>query len=311
MSKKRNNWFTKYHEIPQLGIEGKRNLKDRLSFYVQEDFANSHVIDFGCNMGQMSFQAADWGASKVLGVEYDLEAVNKAKEINQQLGYNINFVKDDLDSNFFWNSIDCADVSLFLAIIDTKELENRYGILAKVCAKTKKVMYFEGHGKQDKSKYLSDILHFTDFSKIEYCGLTPVNRPFFRCAREFDHFNEIENIINQGSYNKIGIVGKPMAGKTALMKSIVNDTKYTLIDDLVKYENNQTEKIEPAKIDEIDRYIIFDYKALDYCDDLEVVFFLTPQEENIGQTRPSKNQVDSPTIKNITHLEKIYTVKNY
>ena len=54
---KRDNWFNDYHEIPQLGIKGKRDLNSRIAHYNQNDFKNATVVDLGCNMGQMSFQA--------------------------------------------------------------------------------------------------------------------------------------------------------------------------------------------------------------------------------------------------------------
>jgi len=68
---KRDNWFNDYHEIPQLGIKGKRDLNSRIAYYNQDDFKNSTVVDLGCNMGQMTFQAQAWGAKHVTGIEYD------------------------------------------------------------------------------------------------------------------------------------------------------------------------------------------------------------------------------------------------
>jgi predicted RNA methylase len=68
-SKKGDDWFNQYQEIPELGISGKRGLSKRLVYYNQDDFKDASVIDFGCNMGQMTMQAAKWGASLAMGVE--------------------------------------------------------------------------------------------------------------------------------------------------------------------------------------------------------------------------------------------------
>ena len=180
---KRDHWFNEYHDMPELGITGTRKINDRIAHYNQDDFKGATAIDLGCNMGQMSFQAEKWGAD-VIGVEFDSNAIANALEIKEKIGSNVNFVVDDLDSNFFWNSIPKIDVVMFLAVIDTIELDNRYGILSKACAKTNKVMYFEGHGKAPVSKYMKNIVDYTDFSQIIYKGNTPTKRPFFRCTRD-------------------------------------------------------------------------------------------------------------------------------
>jgi SAM-dependent methyltransferase len=309
MSKKRDNWFNDYHDIPELGIKGTRNVEGRTSVYDVEDFKNATVIDLGCNMGQMSFQAEKWGASNVIGVEYDAAAVSRAKEIKEQLKSNVNFVLDDLDSNFFWNSIPPIDVVMFLAVIDTKELENRYGILSKACAKTKKVMYFEGHGKQPTSKYLKNIIDYTDFSQIEFKGFTPTNRPFFRCTRDTLTGGEcIQKILNS-SYKKIAVVGKSLAGKTTIREEIQqHSSEYTIIDDLVQFSNDGSKKINIEDLKHLDKFVLFDYRALEYYDNFDVVFFLTPNKNLIGQNRPKKQPMRSPIIKNFDTIKEIYTV---
>jgi hypothetical protein len=312
MSKKRDNWFNDYHNIPELGIKGTRNVESRISVYNVEDFKNATVIDLGCNMGQMSFQAEKWGASKVIGVEYDAAAVSRAKEIKEQIKSNVNFVLDDLDSNFFWNSIPPIDVIMFLAVIDTKELENRYGILSKACAKTKKVMYFEGHGKQPTSKYLKNIIDYTDFSQIEFKGFTPTNRPFFRCTRDSLTSEEFIQAISKSNYKKIAVVGKSLAGKSTLREQVQKlDADFEIIDDLKYYKNDSITKISVDQLKNFERFILFDYRALEYYDEFDAVFFLTPNEDLIGQNRLNKQPMRSPAIKNFENLKGIYTVRTY
>ena len=199
---KRDHWFNEYHDMPELGITGTRKINDRIAHYTQDDFKGATAIDLGCNMGQMSFQAEKWGAD-VIGVEFDSNAIANALEIKEKIGSNVNFVVDDLDSNFFWNSIPKIDVVMFLAVIDTIELDNRYGILSKACAKTNKVMYFEGHGKAPISKYMKNIVDYTDFSQIIYKGNTPTKRPFFRCTRDTLTSQECIQQIVDSKYNKI------------------------------------------------------------------------------------------------------------
>lgn len=318
MNKKRDDWFNNYHDIPELGITGTRKVNNRIAHYNTDDFKDATIIDLGCNMGQMSFQAEKWGAKSVIGVEYDATAVANAKEIKKQLGSAVNFVLDDLDSNFFWNSLPSIDVVMFLAVIDTKELENRYGILSKACAKTKKVMYFEGHGKQLASKYLKNIVDYTDFSEIVFNGHTPTKRPFFRCTRDTLTSEECIEKILDSEYKKIAVVGKSLAGKTTLRKNLqkVNNNKYAIIDDLKEFTDpnmlpESAIQLEIEDLAKYEKFVCFDYRALDYYKDFDVVFFITPNEELIGQSRERKNPMRSPSIKNFDTIKEIYTVKTY
>lgn len=318
MNKKRDDWFNNYHDIPELGITGTRKVNNRIAHYNIDDFKDATVIDLGCNMGQMSFQAEKWGAKSVIGVEYDATAVANAKEIKEQLGSAVNFVLDDLDSNFFWNSLPSIDVAMFLAVIDTKELENRYGILSKACAKTKKVMYFEGHGKQPVSKYIKNIVDYTDFSHIVFYGFTPINRPFFRCTRDTLTSEECIEKILDSEYKKIAVVGKSLAGKTTLRKNLhkVNNNKYAIIDDLKEFTDpnmlpESAIQLEIEDLAKYEKFVCFDYRALDYYKDFDVVFFITPNTNLIGQSRERKNLMRSPSIKNFDTIKEIYTVKTY
>jgi hypothetical protein len=310
---KRDHWFNEYHDMPELGITGTRKINDRIAHYNQDDFKGATAIDLGCNMGQMSFQAEKWGAD-VIGVEFDSNAIANALEIKEKIGSNVNFVVDDLDSNFFWNSIPKIDVVMFLAVIDTIELNNRYGILSKACAKTNKVMYFEGHGKAPVSKYMKNIVDYTDFSQIIYKGNTPTKRPFFRCTRDTLTSQECVQQIIDSKYNKIAVVGKSLAGKTTIRNDLqkVNNGKYDIIDDLKHWtDTGSATQIEINDLKKYEKFVCFDYRALEYYDEFDAVFFLTANETLIGQRRPRKGPLRSPTITNYDTLKEVYTVKTY
>ena len=310
---KRDHWFNEYHDMPELGITGTRKINDRIAHYIQDDFKGATAIDLGCNMGQMSFQAEKWGAD-VIGVEFDSNAIANALEIKEKIGSNVNFVVDDLDSNFFWNSIPKIDVVMFLAVIDTIELDNRYGILSKACAKTNKVMYFEGHGKSPVSKYMKNIVDYTDFSQIIYKGNTPTKRPFFRCTRDTLTSQECIQQIVDSKYNKIAVVGKSLAGKTTIRNDLqkVNNGKYDIIDDLKHWtDTGSATQIEIDDLKKYEKFVCFDYRALEYYDEFDAVFFLTANETLIGQRRPRKGPLRSPTITNYDTLKEVYTVKTY
>ncbi len=310
---KRDNWFNDYHEIPQLGIKGKRDLNSRIAHYNQDDFKNSTVVDLGCNMGQMTFQAQAWGAKHVMGIEYDSTAVLNANQIKDQLNIdNVTFVVDDLDSNFLWTSMDNFDVVMFLAVIDTIELENRYGILSKACRKTNKVMYFEGHGKQTYNKYMQNLVEYTDFTEIKYMGNTPVSRPFFRCTREKMTSEQAVQAIANSPYDKIAVVGKSLAGKTTIREQLQKlDHKFDVVDDLVYWENGQDAgRIQVSDLNNMDRFVLFDYRGLEYYPDVDVVFFVTPNGSLIGQSRKPSKPLISPSIKSFANVKEVYTVES-
>jgi SAM-dependent methyltransferase len=315
---KRNNWFNNYQEIPQLKINGMRTLSDRISLYNPEDFINASILDLGCNTGQMCFQSKEWGATHILGVDFDVEAIKKAKQIAKELGVNVNFVADDLDSNFFWNSINPADVVLFLSVIDTKEIKNRYGILSKTCAKTKKVLYFEGHDKVDEQNYLRHLLDYTDFTTIQYLGTTPNTRPFFRCSREVLSSDECVQKILELKHKKIAVVGKGLSGKSVIRKKLLQHDAPDLkiIDDLYicnqkKEEKQLKDRISIEQLKTFERFILFDYRALKYYKEFDVVFFVTPNENLIGQSRNEK-LLRSPYIsKDCNKIKEIHTVRSY
>jgi SAM-dependent methyltransferase len=310
---KRDNWFTNYQEIPQLKIKGKRQLQERVLFFKKEDFVNSSVLDLGCNTGQMCAQALEWGASSVTGVDFDTEAIKKARTLHDG-----NYVADDLDSNFFWNSINPSDIVLFLSVIDTKEIENRYGVLSKACMKTKKVMYFEGHNNENPQKYINNILEYTDFTTIEYLGNTPKSRPFFRCSRDVLSPKQCVEKILKSNHKKIAVVGKGLAGKSTIRKQLLsNAVNKKVIDDLYvcgadKKEKQQEDRINISDLSQYDEFILFDYRALEYYKDFESVFFITPNENLIGQSRNKDKLLRSPFItKKNNKVKEIYTVRSY
>jgi len=306
---KKDNWFNEYHEIPSLGIEGNRKLSERLIYYDQKDFKDASVIDFGCNMGQMSFQAVDWGASKVLGVEFDSSAIENALKINEKFKTKINFIVDDLDNPFFWKTIGKFDVTLFLSVIDTIELENRYGILAKACMKTKKVMYFEGHavGNCKSNKYLKNIMDYTDFTQVEFRGLTPPGRPFFKCSRKVLTSEECVEKILASKYKKIAVIGKALAGKTSIRKLLQEkEINLTIVDDLY-VDGNVEKKIEIEDVKKMGKLVLFDYRAIKYVEDMDVVFFVTPEENLIGQQREGMGHLRCPKG-SLENLKEVYTV---
>ena len=164
MQTKRNNWFINYQEMD--GLTGQRNIEFRKDFFNKEDFENKSVLDVGCNMGQMCQYAVSLGAKKVTGVDFDKEVIKKANALNKS--NKIRFISDDIDNYFMHTQLEEVDTILLLSVIETKELQNRYGMLAKLSAKAKNVLYFEGHISSTYSHLMAMILRYTNFTNIEF-----------------------------------------------------------------------------------------------------------------------------------------------
>jgi len=313
MMEKRDNWFVNYQEIPELGIKGSRLLGNRLAFYDESDFKNASVLDVGCNIGQMVFQAQKWGAAKVMGVEYDKTAYKKALEIKDRLGCQVDFIFDDAENPMFWNKVKPVDVCLFLSLIDTKELDVPYSILSKACMKTNKVMYFEGHGANVNSisKYMNDLFYYTDFSEIVYRGQSD-GRPFIRAARRVLGMDAFIKSVLESKAKRIAVVGKAMVGKTRLRTRLeeVGGCHHTIIDDLLIgykkfYGGDFHDSIE--KLNKESDWILFDYRALKYAEQVDALYQVI--DDDIGGQRI--NEADwirsSPFKTGI--LTEFYTVK--
>jgi SAM-dependent methyltransferase len=300
---KRNNWFRNYQQIPGV-VAGTRKLDIRTKGYVEQDFKGSTVLDLGCNIGQMCHYANDCGAKSVLGVEFDSNAFNLACKYRGDKS-SISYTLDDLDNPFFWTQIPVHDVVMLLSVIDTKELTNRSGILAKAAMRTGKVFYFEGHMKRHISTYLNDLLNLTDFNTIEHVGRNG-GRDLIRCTREGldtqGFYDKIADVTQ--SYNRIAVVGMARSGKSTLRKGLTVPEGFTVMDDCSNL----------AKIGATKKLILFDYKAALYADDFDVIFNVNLPFSQIEVKRPNLPWQRSPQMKNSKaskFLRAIYNVHTY
>lgn len=321
---KRNDWFVNYPNI--------RPLQTRTQYFRQADFNKASVLDIGCNVGQMSIYAAEQKANKVIGVEFDQSAVAKARAALARLpqfAKIIEFRADDADSYFCFSSLPAVDVTLFLSVIDTLELTNRLGILARIAEKTKRVLYFEGHNNQPFSKYLKMLLQFTTFTQIEYLGQTfdkpsirGTGRAFCRASREtWTSTQAAQYLYTQllgSSHLRIAVVGLAGSGKTTIRRALVTmlglsqsssqkclltGSDFQIIDDLghEKYQILTKKK----------KVILFDYRALVQMSDATTVILVHRlNQAKRHAEREGHYQLDrGPTgLENLSRVTSIYHV---
>ena len=289
---KRNNWFTDYLEIPGV-TKGMRALDSRTQYFQAADFAGASVLDLGCNVGQMSFWAAQQGARAVTGVEYDLAAYHKALAYRKQVpgGERVRFRHDDMDLPTAWHHLPVHDVVMLLSVIDTKELKNRFGILSRACMKTAKVFYLEGHLKQPHTKYINYLLDHTDFTQVRHLGASQ-GRDLFRCTRDVLDTGQFYAAIQAAveKYDRVGVVGNQLAGKTTLRKglgAVALPEGVRVLDDCR----------DVATLGKPGKMILFDYRAAVYCDDLDVIFHVLSPAEKWESWRPNLGPLRSAKLK--------------
>lgn len=303
---KRNNWFRDYQEIPGI-VAGMRHLERRVTHFRREDFAGASVLDLGCNLGQMSFWAAAQGAARVTGVEFDLVAYRKALAYKAQLagGDQVTFRHDDLDLPTAWHHLPVHDVVMLLSVIDTKELENRFGLLARACMKTGKVFYLEGHLNQPQTKYLQYLLDYTDFTRICNVGAAE-GRDLYRCTREVLDTAGFYAVLREAleRHDRIGVIGNQLAGKTTLrggLDAAQLPGGVRVLDDCG----------DVAALGAPGKMVVFDYRAAVYCDDLDVIFHVLSPPAKWEASRPQLGPLRSSKLKPIKRLREFYTVQTH
>ena len=142
-------------------------------YFLKEDFQNKNIMDIGCNTGQMLvYSYDDMSGNHCLGIEYDEAAVKGVARINCA-ERNIDIACDDIDNYFVFTNLQGKfDTGLLLSVIDTIELENRYGMLAKLSSICD-VMYLEGiHNSSKYMNLMKAITNYTLYSRIERKGMT-------------------------------------------------------------------------------------------------------------------------------------------
>jgi len=284
---------------------GKRKLADRVDGFDPHDFKGKSVLDLGCNLGQMALHAAECGAERVLGVEYDREAFIEARNIRdrkklQSLRYKL----DDLDNPLFWHHIERHDTVLLLSVIDTKELENRFGVLSRACMKCNDVLYLEGHGGQPRSRYFQYILDNTDFTQVEHVGCYE-GRDMFRCSRAIldtaGFYESLREACEQ--YSRIAVLGNQMAGKSTLCGAlwVPGFPDFTVLDDCDVFE----------KIKAPEKLVLFDYRAALYAQDWDVVFNVLQPPEKFEAKRKNARYLRSSQVEPSSTLCNLYTVRTH
>jgi len=78
-------------------VPGSRNTMERMELMkIPLDMFGMSVLDLGCNLGEIANECYRIGALPVMGLDYEKDYIECAKELAIQNKYNINYVQTDL-----------------------------------------------------------------------------------------------------------------------------------------------------------------------------------------------------------------------
>lgn len=215
-----------YHELPFEDLKGFRRhrggTKERIERMAKLGCVRGKtVLDLGCSVGGISFGMIQKGAKSVVGIDYDTDSINVAKEIQKiKEGYdNIEFRNEDITIDLI-KSLPRFDVVLWLShwmwIVKQHGIGYAKEMLFEV-SKKGDVMIFEsaandgmarikGATQDDIGRWLEEN---TCYRKIKRTPSTRgwMNRAIFECSKPWDRIESTReaasSIIERISRDKV------------------------------------------------------------------------------------------------------------
>jgi hypothetical protein len=161
-------------------LEGRRqDIVERFKMIRGKDLTGS-VLDLGSNIGANCFLAAERGANRVLGIEYNPQVVSAAVRLNTFFKTPAMFKVHDLSVIYDEEQFDTV---FAFSVYD--HVENKKALAETIRRCTKKVLYFECHAGTDTKRYPEIFSMFSTPELVGY-GAAGVhskkwNRPIYRC----------------------------------------------------------------------------------------------------------------------------------
>ena len=177
-----------YQHFPELDqAKGARDCAQRIRMFDTVDFAGKSVLDLGCNLGGMLFEARRLGAAQLTGIECESALIERAVSINDSHRAGIRFICADIEDIFATDTLDERyDTILLLAVLYTSSFRDRNKLLAEISQRCD-VLYIEGHNGQDFAWYFNLMEWNTDFTTFRMMGRSSdqerIDRPLMRLSR--------------------------------------------------------------------------------------------------------------------------------
>lgn len=148
------------------------------------DFKDRDVLEFGSNVGGLSFEIMKRGAKRLRGYEYNPERVLFCNRLSKKHGFNSRFFQVDLNEMFPDTS---AEVVVCCAVDDyVDDVQVFYNMLFDA---TEKIMLFECNVQSGQTiEETIEMLKIAGFTKVEHlgrgaCGKVSKKRTIYKCYR--------------------------------------------------------------------------------------------------------------------------------
>ena len=169
---------TVYPSLP--GIRDMEHRYEIMDF--PKSFKGETVIDIGCNIGMICFDAKRRGAKRVVGVDYRPETIEVAKKLSLELEFDVEFyvfdVNEGLETLKSLIGEDQFDHTFALSIwghVDKPKLADIINFYSN------KICWFEGHAQgwtgDSQEKIERDLSSLLNFKYYEYLGETTDRNP--------------------------------------------------------------------------------------------------------------------------------------
>lgn len=164
-------------------IRGRRtDTKERIDLIDKKDLHGQTVLELGSNIGANCFAAIQAGASATTGIDVP-DLIGVALRLNCYFAFPCTFVSFDLNNEL--DAVEPADVMFCFSVY--RHIENKQALINTILNKTKKILYFEGHGHTNLDNY-EPLLNKDNFKAIDLIGYTcngihteKKSRPLYRC----------------------------------------------------------------------------------------------------------------------------------
>lgn len=147
------------------------------------DLQGKRVIDFGCNLGESCYLAAELCAREVRGIEGSRNITTAAIRLNAVFAAPCFFQQHDLSQDL---QVDKHDTVFCFSIMN--HVKDKQAFVRTIDRALGSVLYFEGHAGTSQADY-GFLLNEQRFSQIELLGYTQdgihtssSSRPLWRCA---------------------------------------------------------------------------------------------------------------------------------
>ena len=164
-------------------LPGIRNMEHRYDIMnFPKSFNGETVLDIGCNIGMICFDAKRRGAKRVVGIDYKQETIEVAKKLAKKFNLDVEFYTFNVDSGLdVLKSIIGEDVFDHVFALSIWGHVNKQYLANIINFYSDKLCWFEGHEAgwtgDTRNKIELDLERLLNFKYYEFIGQTTDRNP--------------------------------------------------------------------------------------------------------------------------------------